>query len=110
MASQTCEFVHLLGLRGRVEIVSEKSPDVLRQADIVTNSGHLRPLDAPTIRAMKPTAVIPLMYEAWELRPGDVDLDECRAYLERAHEVYEAIGDGAELARVDGELARIQAQ
>ena len=38
------------------------------------------------------------------------DLDECRAYLERAHEVYEAIGDGAELARVDGELARIQAQ
>ena len=79
VASQTCEFVHLLGLRGRIEIVSEKSPDVLRQADIVTNSGHLRPLDAPTIRAMKPTAVIPLMYEAWELRPGDVDLDECRA-------------------------------
>jgi hypothetical protein len=79
VASQTCELVRLLGRRGRVEIVSEKSPDVLRQADIVTNSGHLRPLDAQTIRAMKPTAVIPLMYEAWELRPGDVDLDECRA-------------------------------
>jgi tetratricopeptide (TPR) repeat protein len=36
------------------------------------------------------------------------DNDECRAYLERAHEVFEAVGDGSELARVDGELARIQ--
>lgn len=38
------------------------------------------------------------------------DLEECRAYLGRAHEVLEAIGDGAELARVDGELARLQPQ
>jgi hypothetical protein len=27
---------------------------------------------------MKPGAVIPLMYEAWELRPGDIDLEACR--------------------------------
>ena len=27
---------------------------------------------------MKPTAVIPLMYEAWEFRPGDIDLAACR--------------------------------
>ena len=51
------------------------------------------------------------VYLAYALFRKDLgDLDECRAYLERAHEVYEAIGDGAELARVDGELARIQAQ
>jgi hypothetical protein len=28
---------------------------------------------------MKPGAALPLMYEAWELRPGDVDLRACRA-------------------------------
>src|SRR5438552_10173246 len=27
---------------------------------------------------MKRSAVIPLMYEAWEFRPGDVDLEACR--------------------------------
>lgn len=30
------------------------------------------------ITAMKPTAVIPLMYESWEVRKSDVDLTACR--------------------------------
>jgi len=51
---------------------------MLAEADVVTNSGHLRPLDAQKIGFMKPDAVIPLMYEAWEFRPGDVDLAMCR--------------------------------
>jgi hypothetical protein len=50
----------------------------LEDADVVTNSGHLRPLDADAVGRMKPGAAIPLMYEAWELRPGDVDLVSCR--------------------------------
>jgi hypothetical protein len=29
---------------------------------------------------MKPSAVVSLMYEAWEFRPGDVDLEACRYY------------------------------
>ena len=45
----------------------------LEDADIVTNSGHLRPLDEEAVGRMKPGAAIPLMYEAWELRPDDVD-------------------------------------
>src|SRR5262249_17528933 len=40
--------------------------------------GHVRPLDRGTIVCMKSGAVIPLMYETWELRPGEVDLDACR--------------------------------
>src|SRR5207248_11612591 len=47
-------------------------------ADIVTNSGHVRPLDRELVGWMKRSAVIPLMYEAWEFRPGDVDIDACR--------------------------------
>ena len=62
----------------RLRLVSGKGDAGLGEADVVTNSGHLRPLDAETVAAMKPGAAIPLMYEAWELRPGDVDLDACR--------------------------------
>jgi hypothetical protein len=58
--------------------VAEKSEAYVRVADIITNSAHLRPLDAQTVGWMKPGAVVPLMYEAWEFRPEDVDLEACR--------------------------------
>ena len=45
---------------------------------MVTNSGHVRPLDRQMVGWMNPGAVVPLMYERWELRPGEVDLVACR--------------------------------
>jgi hypothetical protein len=44
------------------------------QADVITNSGHLRPLDRQLLQHAKDGAVIPLMYEAWEWRDADMDL------------------------------------
>jgi len=38
----------------------------------------VRPLDRELIGWMKQSAVIPLMYEAWEYRHADVDLEACR--------------------------------
>ena len=67
-----------MGVGDRIEIHREKSPEIVGDADIVTNSGHLRPLDSRTIAWMKSSAVIPLMYEAWEYRREDVDLQACR--------------------------------
>ena len=66
------------GVRQRIRFAFHAADRMLAEADIVTNSGHVRPLDAKTIGLMKPSAVIPLMYEAWEFRPGDVDLAMCR--------------------------------
>ena len=48
-------------------------------SDIVTNSGQVRPIDAETVSCMKPSAVVPLMYEGWEYRPADLDLEACRS-------------------------------
>ena len=48
-------------------------------ADVITNSGHLRPLDESVLRDARDNAVIPLMYEAWEWREGDVDLAYARS-------------------------------
>lgn len=64
---------------GKIEICRERSPHLFAQADIVTNLGFVRPLDAATVATMKPTAVVPLMCEAWEFRSSDIDLNACRS-------------------------------
>ncbi len=75
---ETLTLARRVGVDSRIEVVAHKSYEQVSQADIITNSGHVRPLDRETIGWMKPTAVIPLMYEAWELRPSDVDIEACR--------------------------------
>jgi len=76
--AQTKHLAELAGVSQNIEFITEKSEDIVAQADIITNTGHLRPIDAKMISWMKPTAVIPLMYEAWELRPGDINIGACR--------------------------------
>ena len=78
VASETMELARLLGVDGRIELVGERRRSIVEQADIVTNSGHVRPIDAEMVGWMKSTAVMPLMYESWEFRPGDLDADACR--------------------------------
>jgi hypothetical protein len=75
--AQTQQLAEIAGMNGRIEFTTQKSADLVAQADIITNSGHVRPIDAETIAWMKPTAVIGLMYEAWEFRAEDVDLFAC---------------------------------
>ncbi len=75
----TMELAELAGVRGRIQLIDAKSPGHVGAADIVTNSGQVRPIDAAMVSRMKPSAVIPLMYESWELRPSDVDLPACHA-------------------------------
>jgi hypothetical protein len=62
----------------RIEIRIGRHLKWFGEADIVTNSGFVRPIDAEGVQTMKPTAVIPLMWETWEFRPDDLDLDACR--------------------------------
>ncbi len=47
------------------------------QAHIITNSNFLRPLNKEKLSKTKPELVIPLMYDAWELRKGDLDIEYC---------------------------------
>jgi len=63
-----------LGYRDNYYFLKVLNEECLGQADIVTNSGHLRPLDEEFFRSLKDTAVIPLMWEPWEMREGEVDL------------------------------------
>ncbi|MFN4313159.1 MAG: hypothetical protein ACK4E0_02615 [Chitinophagaceae bacterium] len=56
-----------------VNLITEITPDIIASADIITNSGHLRPLDREKLQHAKDGLVIPLMYEAWEWRDADMD-------------------------------------
>lgn len=80
VGAQTLALARMAGVAERIEIVTEKEPAIVARADIVTNSGHLRPIDAGMVSWMKPTAVVPLMFEAWELhaRTADLDLEALR--------------------------------
>ncbi|RKU06098.1 hypothetical protein C6502_21675 [Candidatus Poribacteria bacterium] len=74
----TLELAQRWGVDDRIEVVSDKIPSVLSQVDIVTNLGFVRPIDKNMIAHLKPTAVLPLMWETWEFREADLDLAECR--------------------------------
>ena len=75
----TADLAALAGVAGRIRFVTEKNAALVGAADIVTNSGQVRPIDAALVAWMKPSAVVPLMYESWEYRRSDVDLEACRA-------------------------------
>jgi hypothetical protein len=67
------------GVEERLRVIADKCPQVIAAADIITNSGQVRPIDKHFIAHMKHSAVIPLMYESWEFRGSDIDLHACRA-------------------------------
>jgi len=77
---QTFKLLSEIGGRtGSLEIVDELTPEIISQADVITNSGHLRPLNAEKLSHAKKSVVIPLMYEGWEWREGDLDNNFCKA-------------------------------
>ncbi len=80
-AAESIEWTrHLAGSVGALDRISfcEAIPDHPESIDIVTNSGHLRPITSALISRLPAHGVIALMFEAWELRDGDIDVDACR--------------------------------
>jgi hypothetical protein len=76
-ASQTVAIARELGVADRIQIVS-RTEAAFELADIVTNLGSVRPLDQTIVSRLQPGTVIPVMYDARELRANDIDLDACR--------------------------------
>ncbi len=73
----TAGLARLAGVGERITFATGTYAARLDAADIVTNSGQVRPIDAAKIDKLKPGCVIPLMYESWEYRPSDLDLAAC---------------------------------
>jgi hypothetical protein len=74
----TIGLATLAGVADRIEIIEMIDNKVLARADIVTNSGHLRPLARSIISKLPQHCVIALMFETWEFRTSDIDLAAAR--------------------------------
>jgi hypothetical protein len=67
-----------VGVEDRIEIsVNEKPQENIKKADLITNSGFLRPLNKEMLSKAKKSVVIPLMFEAWEIRKEEIDIEYC---------------------------------
>lgn len=73
----TMKLAEAWGYGSIIKCSTEKIESEITTSDIIMNMGHVRPIDRAMIDLMKPTAVIPLMWETWEIRPGEIDLDAC---------------------------------
>ncbi len=74
--AETLALAEALGVADRIQVgTGEQRRALFAAADVVTNSGHLRPIDAGDVAVMRDTAVVPLMFEAWEAQAGRIDLD-----------------------------------
>ena len=71
---QTHDLAVEAGVLNRIEVRTDRPLSVIDEADVVTNSGHVRPIDRELIRRMRRGAVLPLMFESWEIQAGRFDL------------------------------------
>jgi hypothetical protein len=78
-SAKTIAVLKQLGIEDRVAFFKDEiPPEQLIKTDIVTNSGCVRPITKQKIEALSDQAVICLMWETWELRDGEVDIEACQ--------------------------------
>jgi hypothetical protein len=83
--SQIFKLANKLNIKKNIRVVTKKEKIDFSHFDVVTNTGHVRPINKKMIRKLKKNCVIPLMWETWEYRKQDIDLDAC---LKRGIKVY----------------------
>jgi hypothetical protein len=62
-----------------LEVVPRDSLPDLDHVSIVTNLGHVRPIDEELAGRLGSDCMISYMSESWEYRQGDIDLDMCKS-------------------------------
>jgi hypothetical protein len=76
-------------------VVLASREELPNQIDIFLNLGFLRPMDQRLLSKGSSKAVLSYMCEAWEFRPGDLDMDYCEAKaipVAGVHENFEDFG------------------
>lgn len=75
----TYTLAEKLGVGHKIKIYSDKHKIAYGDIDVVTNTGFVRPINKLMIDKLPSRCVIPLMWEPWEFRQEDLDLDYCIA-------------------------------
>ena len=74
---QTYNLAKYFNIENKIEVISSLDCIDLQTVDILTNTGFLRPIDENIIDKLKTECVIPLMWETWEFRNSDLDIEAC---------------------------------
>ncbi len=74
----TIDLAKKLNVDSKIKVIDSLNKNIISKVDIVTNSGHLRPLNSNFLKYLKSNSVISLMYESWEFRESDLDLNFCK--------------------------------
>jgi len=91
LIEEAVELIAELNLTGIIEFsINQKSVKHIQEADIITNSGFLRPLDKNFLKHCKSNVAISLMFEAWELRHTDIDISYCKENKIRVAGIWES--------------------
>lgn len=70
--------IELLDEAVEIILFDNKALIPLEEVDIVTNTGFVRPIDKKMIDRLNSKAVISLMWEPWELRSKEIDVEYCK--------------------------------
>lgn len=65
------------GVSERLDVVSRMDARAWQAVDILVSCPQIGPVSRSVVELLPPHAVVALMAEPWELRPGMVDLDSC---------------------------------
>ena len=75
--NQTLKLANELSISNNITIIDNLELAPLSEINIVTNTGFIRPINNSLIDKLNPNCVIPLMWEPWEFRPQEIDIDAC---------------------------------
>lgn len=67
-----------LGVASRIEITTDRKAAAESGCSLVTNLGFVRPVNREIIARLPGDASISLMWEPWEFRAEDIDIEACR--------------------------------
>lgn len=74
------QILESIDLNNNIHFFENKIPsEYLNRANIITNSGFLRPIDKAKIDVLNKNAVVCLMWETWEFRNKEIDILACQA-------------------------------
>lgn len=74
----TYRLADIMGVCDCISVSFENPKTISPECHLVTNLGFIRPIDAELIQSLPANAAVSLMWETWEYRDEDVDLEECR--------------------------------
>ena len=75
--SQTYKLADKFNISNKIIIVSSYDELEMDKIDILTNTGFNRPINKSVVNKLSSNCVIPLMWEPWEWRKEELDLQAC---------------------------------